>query len=73
MADLLIRDLTPELLTALEEKAALLGLSRSEFLRRTLNREVKVSNESVTERHLTELSELLPDLANEKVMKSAWE
>ena len=73
MADLLIRDLTPELLTALEEKAALLGLSRSEFLRRTLNREVKVSNESVTERHLTGLLELLPDLANEKVMKSAWE
>ena len=73
MADLLIRDLTPELLTALEEKAALLGLSRSEFLRRTLNREVKVSSESVTERHLTGLLELLPDLANEKVMKSAWE
>ena len=73
MADLLIRDLTPELLTALEEKAALLGLSRSEFLRRTLNREVKVSNVSVTERHLIELLELLPDLANEEVMKSAWE
>lgn len=73
MADLLIRDLSPQLLAALDEKAASLGLSRSEFLRRTLNREAFLITESVTEAHIIKLLDLLPDLASQKVMKGAWE
>lgn len=72
MADLLIRDLTPEVMAALEKKAALLGLSRVEYVRRTLAQEVRVGTESVTERHLASLLELLPDLANKEVMENAW-
>lgn len=72
MADLLIRDLSPEVMAALENKAALLGLSRVEYVRRTLAQEVRVGTESVTEQHLTSLLELLPDLSNEKVMENAW-
>lgn len=72
MADLLIRDLTPEVMAALENKAALLGLSRVEYVRRTLTQEVRMGTESVTEKHLASLLLLLPDLSNEQVMENAW-
>ncbi|HUW88693.1 MAG TPA: antitoxin [Candidatus Paceibacterota bacterium] len=72
MADLLIRDLTPEVMAALENKAALLGLSRVEYVRRTLTQEVRMGTESVTEKHLASLLVLLPDLSNEQVMENAW-
>lgn len=72
MADLLIRDLTPEVMAALENKAALLGLSRVEYVRRTLTQEVRMGTESVTAKHLASLLVLLPDLSNEQVMENAW-
>lgn len=72
MADLLIRDLSPEVMAALENKAALLGLSRVEYVRRTLTQEVRMATESVTEKHLASLLVLLPDLSNEQVMENAW-
>ena len=72
MADLLIRDVPAELVSALDAKAISLGLSRVEFLRRTISREVSISTESVTEQHLEALAQLLPDLANEEIMGSAW-
>jgi hypothetical protein len=72
MADLLIRDVPAELVAALDAKAISLGLSRVEFLRRTISREVSISNESVTEQHLQALAQLLPDLADEEIMRSAW-
>jgi hypothetical protein len=72
MADLLIRDVPAELVAALDAKAVSLGLSRVEFLRRTISREVTISTESVTEQHLAALVELLPDLADEEVMGGAW-
>ena len=73
MADLLIRDVSAELVSALDSKAAALGLSRVEFLRRTLTREAQVSGSSVTEAHLTSLWEILPDLSDEGIMRGAWE
>jgi hypothetical protein len=72
MADLLIRGVPAELVAALDAKAVSLGLSRVEFLRRTISREVAISTESVTEQHLAALVELLPDLADEEVMGGAW-
>lgn len=72
MADLLIRDLTPEVMAALENKAVLLGLSRAEYVRRTLTQEVCMATESVTEKHLASLLLLLPDLSNAQVMENAW-
>ncbi len=73
MADLLIRDVSAELVSALDSKAAALGLSRVEFLRRTLTREAQVSGGSVTEAHLASLLEILPDLSDEEIMRGAWE
>jgi len=72
MADLLIRDVSPEILAALDSKASALGLSRVEYVRRTLAQSLSASTESVTEKHLSELLELLPDLADEKIMEQAW-
>jgi len=72
MADLLIRDLTPEILNALDVRASALGLSRVEYVRRTLAQSISTATESVTEQHLLELLELLPDLADKKIMEQAW-
>ena len=72
MTDLLIRDITPEILIALDIRASTLGISRVEYVRRTLAQSLSASTESVTEEHLSELLELLPDLADEKIMEQAW-
>ncbi len=72
MADLLIRDLHPEILAVLDVKASALGLSRAEYVRRTLSQTLSLPTESVTEQHLTGILELLPDLADEKIMEQAW-
>lgn len=73
MADLLIRDLAPELVIALDAKAKTLGISRVELVRRTITREIAISSESVTEQHLEALINLLPDLGDPEVMRGAWE
>ena len=72
MADLLIRDLAPELVVALDAKAKTLGISRVELVRRTITRDIAISNESVTEQHLAALVELLPDLGDAEVTRGAW-
>jgi ribose 1,5-bisphosphokinase PhnN len=72
MADLLIRDLAPELVIALDAKAKTLGISRVELVRRTITRDIAISTESVTEHHLAALTELLSDLADAEIMRLAW-
>ncbi len=72
MADLLIRDINPKLLTELDKKALILGISRVEYIRRTLAKALSESNESVTEAHLKNLANLLPDLADQEIMDGAW-
>jgi hypothetical protein len=72
MADLLIRDLAPELVIALDAKAKTLGISRVELVRRTITREIAISSESVTEQHLAAFVKLLPDLGDPEVMRGAW-
>ncbi|MDO8336392.1 MAG: hypothetical protein Q8K48_07910 [Candidatus Planktophila sp.] len=72
MADLLIRNLSLEVLQDLDIKAANLGISRAEYVRRTLTQISASSIESVTEQHLKNLIALLPDLANEEIMDGAW-
>ena len=73
MPDLLIRDLSIDVLTALEKKAASLGLSRVEYVRRALLQEAGLVSDSCTENHLVGLLTLLPDLADKEIMKSAWQ
>ena len=73
MTDLLIRDVPDDVVAAIDGKARRLGLSRSEYLRRTLVREQATAGERVTVSDLTRLSEQFADLADDSVMRSAWE
>ena len=63
MPDVLIRNFPAEDLTLLDEQAARLGISRTEYLRRHLHREARRTAGSVTAGDLRAVAELLPDLA----------
>lgn len=72
MADLLIRDLAPEIIHALDVKAKTLGISRVELVRRTISREVTATPGSLTEEHLLDMVKRLSDLGNPEIMRGAW-
>lgn len=72
MADLLIRNLSPEVVVALDLKAKNLGISRVEFVRRAITREVSATPGSLTEEHLAEMANRLKDLDNPEIMRGAW-
>ncbi len=71
MTDILVRDVPDEVVSALEARAAKLGLSRSEFLRRRLAQEATPAV-SVTIQDLVDFAETFADLANPEIMKGAW-
>ena len=73
MTDLLIRDVPDDVLAAIDAKAQRLGVSRSEYLRRTLVRERAVADVDVTVDHLERFGDTFADLADEDVMRQAWE
>lgn len=72
MTDVLIRDVPDEVLAAIDAKAKRAGLSRSEYLRRTLAREGDTSDAEVTVASLARFSETFSDLADPDVMDDAW-
>jgi plasmid stability protein len=73
MTDLLIRGLPEEVVSAIETKAARLGLSRTEYLRRQVTRIASTANESVTVDQLRRFGEIFVDLGDPEVMRGAWE
>jgi len=73
MTDLLIRDVPDDVVAAIDGKARRLGISRSEYLRRALAREQATAGERVTVDDLARIGEQFADLADERVMRSAWE
>ncbi|WP_350280808.1 ribbon-helix-helix protein, CopG family [Kribbella sp. HUAS MG21] len=72
MSDVLIRDVPDDVLEVLDRRAAGLGLSRNEYLRRQLTQDAARSEVTVTAADLQRLSELARDLANPDVMDRAW-
>lgn len=72
MTDVLVRDVPDEVITALDARAARLGLSRSEYLRRRLAQEA-MSAQPMTAAHLAAFAETFADLADPEVMTGAWE
>ena len=48
------------------------GISRSEGIRRQLIKDTFSIQEACTDIHLKNLLELMPDLADERVMADAW-
>jgi len=73
MTDVLVRDVPEEVIAALDARAARLGLSRSEYLRRRLAQDAASSAQPVTVEHLAVFAETFADLADVKVMRGAWE
>ena len=73
MTDVLVRDVPDDVVAALDARASRLGLSRSEYLRRRLAQEAVTSPLPVTVEHLTASAETFADLADDEVMKGAWE
>ncbi len=73
MTDILIRDVPDDVVAAIDANAQRAGLSRSEYLRRTLARERSASDARVTEADLQRVAERYADLADPEVMRAAWE
>jgi hypothetical protein len=73
MSDILIRDVPDDVLAAIDAKAQSAGLSRTEYLRRTLARERNEAVLDVTTDDLATFAETFTDLADENVMGDAWQ
>jgi len=72
VTDILIRDVPDEVLVAIDAKAKRLGLSRTVYLRRALERERFESSGPVTLDALARLASLTADLDDPVVMSDAW-
>ena len=72
MTNILIRDIPDEVLAAIDARARRVGLSRTEYLRRTLERERVGGSEPVTVDHLVRIASLAADLDDPEVMSGAW-
>ncbi|MBK5307549.1 MAG: ribbon-helix-helix protein, CopG family [Frankiaceae bacterium] len=73
MTDILVRDVPEDVVAGLEARAARMGLSRSEYLRRRLAQEALTAGPPVTAEDLADFAETFADLADPEVMKAAWE
>jgi plasmid stability protein len=72
VTDILIRDVPDEIVAALDAKAARAGLSRTEYLRRALAREVSDGSAVVSVEDLKRFAETFADLGDSEVMGQAW-
>lgn len=72
VADVLIRGIPDEVLAGVDARAAHLGLSRAEYIRRRLASDAAVSSEGVTAADLRTFSDAFPDLGDPEVMDAAW-
>lgn len=72
MGDILIRDLPDEVVAQLDAQAAALGISRAEYLRRTVCSQAQVSRIELELADFLRFSEQFADLADPDVMDRAW-
>jgi hypothetical protein len=72
VTDILIRDVPDELVAAIDAKAKRVGLSRTEYLRRSLERERAYDAGPVTVEQLEHTATLARDLHDPDVMSGAW-
>lgn len=71
MADVLLRDVPDETLIALDARAARLGISRAEYLRRVVAQAATPLGACTTE-DLRRSAGVFQDLGDPEVMKGAW-
>ena len=72
MSDILIRDVSDEVVAMIDARAKRVGLSRAEYLRRALEREGRGDAGPVTLDDLSRLATLAADLNDPDVMSDAW-
>ena len=72
MTDILILDVPDEVLAAIDAKAKRVGLSRTAYLRRALERERVQESGPVTVDGFERFSQLAADLDDPTVMSDAW-
>ncbi len=73
MTDLLIRDVPDDVVAAIDADAGRQGLSRSEYLRRTLAQAAAhVPGSIATVEDLSRFSRTFADLADDDLMRGAW-
>ncbi len=72
MSDILIRGVPDEVLAAIDAKAKRVGLSRTEYLRRVLERERVTDTGPVSVDQLRLVATLAEDLDDPAVMSGAW-
>jgi predicted transcriptional regulator len=73
MSDVLIRDVPDDVLAALDQLAARLGLSRTEYIRRRLAQDARTATISVTKDDWRRFADAYSDLADPAVTARAWE
>ncbi|MGH8982214.1 MAG: type II toxin-antitoxin system VapB family antitoxin [Acidimicrobiales bacterium] len=72
MPDILIRDVPDEVLAAIDARARRVGLSRAEYIRRSLSRERDGAALPVRVNDLVAFADKFADLADPDVMRQAW-
>ncbi|HEC08474.1 MAG TPA: ribbon-helix-helix protein, CopG family [Acidimicrobiales bacterium] len=72
MTDILIRGVPDEVLAVIDAKAKRVGLSRTEYLRRALERERVIDTGPVNIDQLRRIATLAKDLDDPAVMSGAW-
>jgi Antitoxin FitA-like, ribbon-helix-helix len=72
MGDILIRDVPDDVVAAIDAQAQRAGLSRSEYLRRTLSRERSIGPRPVSVADLATFADAFADLDDPDVMSQAW-
>ncbi len=73
MTDILIRDVSPDIVAALDAHARRLGLSRTEYVKRLLLQAAVRPTKPETQADLDRFCEAVADLADPDVMTKAWE
>ena len=72
MTDILIRGIPDEVLAAVDAKAKRVGLSRNEYLRRTLESERIAATGPVSVEDFERFAVLAQDLSDPDVVSGAW-
>ncbi len=72
MSDVLIRDVPDDVLAGLDARAAELGLSRVEYIRRRLAQDARAPRVSVTREDLHRMGRNVAGLADDDLMRQAW-
>jgi hypothetical protein len=72
MTDILIRDVPEDVVAAIDRNAQRQGLTRAEYLRRTLARERTAGDRKVTVEDFERMAELVEDALDPEVRRAAW-